>query len=178
MLPVRTVLHPTDFSERSDHAFRLACALARDCGARLFVLHVMKSPLVLYGGEAPPPAAGQAEEEWDRLRQLQARATGVQVVPCLAEGDPADAILRAARETRSDVVLIGTHGQTGLARLLMGSVAEQVVRKAPCAVLTVKAPFPVPAPAPPPTADGPTQAAAAPDGERKTDRTPVREGRR
>jgi nucleotide-binding universal stress UspA family protein len=54
MLPVRTVLHPTDFSERSDHAFHLACALARDCGARLFVLHVMKSPLVLYGGAAPP----------------------------------------------------------------------------------------------------------------------------
>jgi nucleotide-binding universal stress UspA family protein len=163
MLPVRTILHPTDFSERSDHAFRLACALARDCGARLFVLHVLRSPLVFYGSEAPPPGAGRTEEEgWNKLRQLQARATGVQVVSCLAEGDPAEAILRAARETRCDLILMGTHGRTGLGRLLMGSVAEQVVRKAPCAVLTVKAPFPAAAPAPSPARDGTAQAAVAP----------------
>jgi nucleotide-binding universal stress UspA family protein len=176
MLPVRTVLHPTDFSERSDHAFRLACALARDCGARLFVLHVLRSPLVLYGGGAPPPGAGQAEEEWNKLRQLQPRATGVQVVPCLAEGDPAEAILRAARETRCDLILMGTHGRTGLGRLLMGSVAEQVVRKAPCAVLMVKAPLP--APPQPLAGSGAAKSVVVPGGDRETGHAPAREERR
>jgi len=58
------------------------------------------------------------------------------------EGDVATEILRLAQETGSDLIVMGTHGRTGLARLLMGSVAEQVVRKAPCPVLTVKTPFP------------------------------------
>ena len=58
------------------------------------------------------------------------------------EGDPATQIVRVAQETRCDLIVLGTHGRTGLGRLLMGSVAEQVLRKAPCPVLTVKTPFP------------------------------------
>jgi universal stress protein A len=60
----------------------------------------------------------------------------------VAEGDPAEMILRVAEEVHADLIVMGTHGRTGLSRLLMGSVAEQVVRRAPCPVLTMKAPFP------------------------------------
>jgi nucleotide-binding universal stress UspA family protein len=66
----------------------------------------------------------------------------------LEEGDPIGEILRAAAEVPCDLIVMGTHGRTGLARLLMGSVAEEVVRKAPCPVVTVKTPFPVATPTP------------------------------
>jgi nucleotide-binding universal stress UspA family protein len=147
MLPIRSILYPADFSESSDYVFHLACALARDYGARLLVLHVM--PTVVYaGGVVLPLSDGEKEEQWDKLRRLRARSPRVQVEHRLAEGEPAEAILRVARESQCDVILMGTHGRTGLGRLLMGSVAEQVVRKAPCPVLTAKTPLPVAAPAP------------------------------
>src|SRR5262249_33247405 len=75
-----------------------------------------------------------------QLRKIQAPAE-VRVEHRLAEGDAAAEILRVARETNCDLVVMGTHGRKGLGRLLMGSVAEQVVRKAPCPVLTLKTPF-------------------------------------
>jgi nucleotide-binding universal stress UspA family protein len=156
MLPIRSILYPTDFSESSDYVFRLACALARDYDARLFVLHVMAPPPALYaGGVVLPLSDGDKEEQWDKLRGLRARNPRVQVEHCLAEGEPAEAILRAAREKKCDLIMMGTHGRTGLGRLLMGSVAEQVVRKAPCPVLTVKTPLPVAASAPGQTAGVP-----------------------
>jgi len=135
MLPIQTILHPTDFSERSGYAFQLACSLARDRGARLIVLHAMPVPLVqekrLY-----------REEIEGELNRLGAPDPQVRVEHRLEEGDPATQILRVAQETDCDLIVMGSHGRTGLDRLLMGSVAEQVVRRASCAVLTVKAPFP------------------------------------
>jgi nucleotide-binding universal stress UspA family protein len=141
MLAIKTILYPTDFSERAGFAFDLACALARDHGARLVVLHVIELPAPL-GGDAgmyvPVPAA-----DWvvlrEKLQQLRP-APGVAVEHRLAEGDPAAEIVYAAGEVKADLVVMGTHGRTGLRRLLMGSVAEQVVREAPCPVLTAKAP--------------------------------------
>ena len=139
MLPLTTILHPTDFSENSEFAFRLACALARDYKARLVLLHVLPPPMVLYAGGPVPaetwPTSEQAEE---KLRQLEGQAHSVRVESQVLEGDPVDMILRAAEETASDVIVMGTHGRTALARLLMGSVAEAVLRKAPCPVLTAK----------------------------------------
>ncbi len=139
MLPVATILHPTDFSENSEFAFRLACALARDYKARLVLLHVLPPPMVIYAGGPVPaetwPSVEQAEE---KLHQLEGKAHRVRVESQVMEGDPVDMILRAAKETNSDVIVMGTHGRTALARLLMGSVAEAVLRKAPCPVLTVK----------------------------------------
>jgi nucleotide-binding universal stress UspA family protein len=135
MLPVQTILHPTDFSERSGYAFQLACSLARDRGARLVVLHVMPVPLAqekrLY-----------REEMEGELNRLGAPDPGVRVERRLEEGDPAAQILRVAEETGCELIAMGSHGRTGLGRLLTGSVAEQVMRRAPCPVLTVKAPFP------------------------------------
>ena len=78
------------------------------------------------------------EEAKEKLRQLEGQAHRVRVESQVLEGDPVDMILRAAEETNSDVIVMGTHGRTALTRLLMGSVAESVLRKAPCPVLTSK----------------------------------------
>lgn len=142
MLPIRTVLHPTDFSDRSEYALQLAAALARDYHARLVILHIIPRTIVAFGEGVIPPEPEVIREE------AQAQLDGLRVpggLPAerrLTEGDPAEVILRVARETPADLVVMGTHGRTGLGRVLMGSVAEQVVRKAPCPVLTVTAPFP------------------------------------
>lgn len=142
MLPVRTILHPTDFSEPSTSALRLACSLARDYGARLILLHVAPAPIVVPAMGVVPP---QTEEEFQRtraaLRDLEIPVPGVEADRCLLQGDAAAEILRAAEENQCDVIVMGTHGRTGLGRLLMGSVAEQVLRKAPCPVVTVKNPI-------------------------------------
>jgi nucleotide-binding universal stress UspA family protein len=130
----QTILHPTDFSERSGYAFQLACSLARDRGARLIVLHVMPVPLV-------QEKRFYQEEMSAELNRLRAPDSQIQVEHRLEEGDPATQILRIAQETGCDLVVMGTHGRTGLDRLMMGSVAEEVVRRASCPVLTVKAPF-------------------------------------
>jgi nucleotide-binding universal stress UspA family protein len=143
MLPLGTILHPTDFSEHSEFAFRVASALARDYNARLILLHVLPPPMVLYaGGPVPAEMWPSVEEIKEKLHKMEGRTHHVRVESEVMEGDPVDMILRAAEESHSDVIVMGTHGRTALARLLLGSVAESVMRKAPCPVLTAK---PVPA---------------------------------
>lgn len=139
MLPVATILHPTDFSEHSEVAFRLACALARDYDARLVLLHVTLPPIIIYGegGVAPEPWVARAEAK-EKMQKLEAQAHHGRVESLVMEGDPVEMILRAAKETKSDVIVLGTHGRAALSRLLLGSVAEAVLRQAPCPVLTVK----------------------------------------
>jgi nucleotide-binding universal stress UspA family protein len=143
MLSIRTILHPTDFSSRSDYAFQLACALARAQGARVVVLHVAAPPppVVTPGGVITDPAYGDYEQGvCQRLCELRAPDPQVGVEHRLAEGEPATEILKVAQEVNAELIVMGTHGRTGLGRLLLGSVAEQVLRKAPCPVLTVKIP--------------------------------------
>ena len=143
MLAIRTVLHPTDFSDRSDFAFRLPCTLARDYGARLVVVHVAEPAVPIYGnGVVIPPPQNSLEPLRARLHRLLPRDPKVRVEHRLAEGDAATEILRLAQEAQADVIVMGTHGRRGLARMLMGSVAEKVVRKALCPVVTVKLPAP------------------------------------
>jgi nucleotide-binding universal stress UspA family protein len=114
MLPLATILHPTDFSEQSEFAFRLACALARDYQARLVLLHVIPPPLVYGGGPVPAETWPSAEEAKEKLRQLEGQVHRVRVESQVMEGDPVDMILRAAEETNSDVIVMGTRGRTGL----------------------------------------------------------------
>jgi nucleotide-binding universal stress UspA family protein len=143
MLPIRTILHATDFSDSSSFAFRLACALARDYSARLIVLHVAAPPPVVGYAEGimiPEPEEG-LEELQVKLDEMQPHEPGVAVERRLVEGNSTTEILRAAQETHCDLIVIGTHGRRGLPRLLMGSVAEKVVRRAPCPVLTVRQPL-------------------------------------
>jgi nucleotide-binding universal stress UspA family protein len=140
MLPLRTILHPTDFSPAAAHAFGLACSLARDHGARLVVLHVYPPPVCHGEVVARRQGEGYEEELWRMLSRVRPQGSPPEVEHRLAEGDAAEEILRIAREEPCDLVVLGTVGRTGLRRLLLGSTAEKVVCRAPCAVLTVKAP--------------------------------------
>ena len=139
MLPLGSILHPTDFSANSEFAFRVASALARDYNARLILLHVIPPPMVIYaGGPVPAETWPSVEEVKENLHKMEGRTCHVRIESQVLEGDPVDMILRAAEETHSDVIVMGTHGRTALTRLLLGSVAESVMRKAPCPVLTAK----------------------------------------
>jgi nucleotide-binding universal stress UspA family protein len=141
MLPIRTILHPTDFSSYSDHAFRLACSLARDYGARLVLVHVAELPLIVAGeGVLLVPPVTDLEPLQQRLELVRPEDAAIAVEHRLVQGDPPTEILTLAEQLHCDLIVLGTHGRTGLGRLLMGSVAEQVVRRAPCPVLTVKTP--------------------------------------
>jgi universal stress protein A len=143
MFAVQTILHPTDFSARSAHAFEVACALARGCGAGLVVLHVAAPPPTLVGeGVFLPLVPDDLPTLEEKLRRLRPARPGVEVTHRMAQGDPVREILRAAEETKCGLIVMGTHGRRGLSRLVMGSVAEQVVRRAGCPVVTVRAPLP------------------------------------
>jgi nucleotide-binding universal stress UspA family protein/quercetin dioxygenase-like cupin family protein len=142
MPDIRTILHPTDFSENSRYAFETACALARDNQATLLIVHVMM-PSVAPALGAPPPDPRQPVESQGSLARFpwpQPSDPGIRVERRLAEGDPAAEVLRLSEASRCDLIVMGTHGRTGLGRLLTGSVAEEVLRKAGCPVLVVKAP--------------------------------------
>jgi nucleotide-binding universal stress UspA family protein len=142
MLPIHTILHPTDFSEPSEIAFRLACTFARDCGARLILLHVAPVPVLVYGeGVVPPRPEDYQEQLEEELHRLVPPDPSIRFEHRFREGDAVTEILATAEETNADLIVMGTHGRTGLSRLLMGSVAEQVVRRASCPVLTVRTPF-------------------------------------
>lgn len=145
MFPAATILYPTDFSDCSRAAFQVAGALAQQQGARLVVLHVNATlgPMVAYG-----EALAQLQPEEDKekvlkeLRQFQVSDPKVHVDYKLVDGETAAEILRVAGEIGCDLVVLGTQGRTGLGRLVMGSVAEQVLRKARCAVVAVRASLP------------------------------------
>ena len=140
-MKARKVLYPTDFSAAGKHALELATSLARDGGGSLVIIHVEEPPMAYGGGEL---YSGVQEPDREELRKaLAAVVPADPSVPCvhkLLVGDPAEAIIQVAESDGVDLIVMGTHGRTGLGRLLMGSVAESVVRRARCPVLTVKQP--------------------------------------
>jgi nucleotide-binding universal stress UspA family protein len=144
MSHLRTILHPTDFSECSRAAFKIACSLAREHGARLVVLHVTSVPDLAYRGYGVPGSFLAAEEYLEKvhgdLEGLRTSNPEVSFETRVEEGDPATEILHVAGETAAGLIVMGTHGQTCLTYLVMGSVADAVVRKASCPVLTLRAP--------------------------------------
>jgi nucleotide-binding universal stress UspA family protein len=133
MLPIRRVLAPIDWSEPSNRAFQLAASLALAHDAELVVLYVVPVPTVMYG----PPPESYLEHMREELSRVKPTNPNTRVQHLMVEGDPATEILRTANEENCDLIAMGTHGRTGLRSLLMGSVAEEVVRKARCLVLTV-----------------------------------------
>jgi len=135
MPAIRRILVPVDWSEPSIRAFEVADSLAHERGAELLVLYVVPVATVMYG----PAPESYCEHVRDELCRIRPAHPQTPVQHLIAEGDPAAAILRVAREKECDLIVMGTHGRTALPHVLMGSVAEQVVRKAPCLVLTVKA---------------------------------------
>ena len=142
MFPIRTILHPTDFSEPSRYAFRMASALARDYHARLIVLHVGITPApMLMEGVLPLDLEEYESGLREELRRVAPPDGSRQVERRLILGvEPVSEIVRVAETEPCDLIVMGTHGRSGLRRVLMGSVAEHVQREAPCPVLTVRVP--------------------------------------
>ena len=138
MLAIRTILHPTDFSESSDAAFRLASALARDYAARLVVLYVYPPPV--NGAEAVDRGRpdGIEDDVVAKLHELQPHDPGITVEYRAEEGYPADEVLAVAEAEGADLIVMGTHGRSGVRRAVMGSVAEAVSRNALVPVVTVR----------------------------------------
>jgi nucleotide-binding universal stress UspA family protein len=145
MIPIHRILVPTDFSEPAESALRLAATMAREFDCQLYLLHVVPEPYAYpWGTELSTLSLNdilvqsqQSAEE--RLHQLAAD-TGLpleRVVTRAAIGTPVDQILSAISEDRIDLVVIGTHGRGMVGHLLLGSVAERIVRRAPVPVLTV-----------------------------------------
>jgi len=146
MRAFRRILHPTDFSRASAPAFRLAVGLAMAYRAPLLILHAMTPPSPFIDEGAPPSSyldllALARRSAKRRLAAILARARreGVRAQAIFAEGLPADEILRSTRRSRADLIVMGTHGRTGVSRVFMGSVADRVVRESRCPVLTVRA---------------------------------------
>ena len=137
----KRILFPTDFSHTGDAALKMATALARDCGATLVIAHVEEHPTAYGGGEfyygIDEPATRDLRRMLDDIKPTD---PDVPYVHRLITGDPANAIARLVENDKIDMIVMGTHGRTGLSRLLMGSVAEAVVRRAKCPVLTYKQP--------------------------------------
>jgi nucleotide-binding universal stress UspA family protein len=147
MLPLRTILYATGLADDSEYAFGLACALARDQQARLVVLHVAEPPPFIAYREMErqfEKVTGYRRELLGKLEGLRPDDPRIQVEYRLEDGDPATEILQLARVLHCDLIVLGTHGRKRLERLLLGSVAEQVLRKAPCPVLTARVPVPQP----------------------------------
>jgi len=146
------ILCPLDFSRHSNRALDMACALAREHKAKLTILHAYVIPAYPlpegYVLASPETVAEILSKTQDAMTAAKAKAqgSGVASVEALTtEGAPFPEIVRVARELNSDLIVIATHGRTGLKHVLLGSVTERVVRKAPCAVLTVRDPEQAPA---------------------------------
>lgn len=147
MLAIQRILFPTDFSEPADHAWTYALTFAREFNAELHVLHVVTPPPRLseaYVGYVNPEALVEglrveATAALERLLQ-DAKNRGLVCQSALRVGVDFTQIIDYALASRVDLIVMATHGRTGLAHALLGSVAEKVVRKAPCPVLTVKHP--------------------------------------
>ncbi len=145
----RRILWPTDFSRLADAALPHAARLAGAGRAELVILHVLGPLTILPVPELSGAVWTQLLDEnraaaQRRLKRLvgqaRRRLPGIRVQSLLAEGQPEIEILRIARRLRCDAILLATHGRTGLAHILIGSVAERVLRMAPCPVLVVRHP--------------------------------------
>jgi nucleotide-binding universal stress UspA family protein len=135
-----TILVPTDFSEFSETALEYATSLARDTGAELLIVHVREPPYYYdnaFGGFAVEP---NDKAIFKLLEEVKPANSDVRCSHKMLAGDNVTEIVRLAEARNVDMIVMGTHGRGGLSRVLMGSVAENVVRRAPCPVLTIKQP--------------------------------------
>jgi universal stress protein A len=146
MIDLRRILVPTDFSKSSGNALTYAVAFAEKFAAEIHLLHVVQD-LALFIPEAvlvAPAPAPPVEQFAAAARAALERAIadlqrpGLTVHPEVVEGTPYEEIVRFARERDVDLIVIGTHGRSGLAHILLGGVTDKVVRRAPCPVLTVR----------------------------------------
>ena len=138
-MAAKKILFPTDFSTASDAALSHAETLAKQAGAKLLIVHVEEPPLAYGGGELyyglPEPNSERIQKMLEDVRPAD---PSVPFEHRLTMGDPAAEVVRIAGDEKAEMIVMGTHGRTGLTRLLMGSVAEAIVRRSPCPVLTYR----------------------------------------
>lgn len=147
MNPFHKILIAVDFSENSNYAFDYALALAKQFDAELTVMHVINEPIDLRGFYVPHISFEQLEKE------IEAGAAGMMekfcqermgdfrnYLTCLVNGIPYEEIIRKAKEIDASLIVLGTHGRTGLDHIIFGSTAERVVRNASCPVLSIRLP--------------------------------------
>ena len=149
MVTLKKILCPVDHSECSYLALKYAISLALKDEAKLYLMHVIDSRL--YDTEIyklSPYKLNEIDESkirTDLMKSLPEGTTDVlEVETIVVNGVPFNEIINAATEISVDLIVIGTHGRTGISHVMLGSVAEKVVRKAPCPVLTVRMPPPIP----------------------------------
>lgn len=142
MITLKKILVPTDFSEHSAKALLYGAELAKKFGAELHLMHAVEQTPLMYGEGAYVPPETEAEIEAAATAQLESLVAdvgdGVNVVRRVEHGHPFVETIRYAKENDIGLIVLGTHGRGAIAHMLLGSVAEKVVRKAPCPVLTVR----------------------------------------
>ena len=144
MITLQKVLVPTDFSDLSQRALEFALSLADRFRAKLYLMHVWELPMT--GSLLPPepyPESVLTEEQTAGEEHLtkvtnELKASGFDVEPVFVFGKPYMEIVKAAADLDIDLIVLASHGRSGVSHLLLGSVAEKVVRLAPCPVFTVK----------------------------------------
>ena len=145
---ITRILVPVDFSPHAERALCYATTLAHRLGATLALLHVVEDPFVTgaWGGEVYVPDVPEllqdlisgAERQLAALKE-PAEALGLTAETAVITGSPENAIVKHAKDGGFDLIVMGTHGRTGLSHVVMGSIAERIVRTAPCPVLTLRA---------------------------------------
>jgi nucleotide-binding universal stress UspA family protein len=145
------ILVPFDFSAAAEAALAWAVELHRSCGGAIKLIHVLSFPPVLVGvGAGEPLLPGPTEDDIKKveldLRQVADRLVLKAEIEVLLGTNIGDTVLRAAGDWSPDLIAMGTHGRGGVKRLLLGSVADIIVRSASCPVLTVRSPTPASAP--------------------------------
>lgn len=148
MINIERILFPTDFSEHSKHAFRYALSFAKEYNAKLYMLHVIEDIQYLANAYMfdVPIMPSFADMEQNRLKEMQefidreVTDTKIEIEKVVKRGRPFIEIIQMARDEKIDLIVIATHGRGGLEHVFFGSVAEKVVRKAPCPVLSIRMP--------------------------------------
>jgi nucleotide-binding universal stress UspA family protein len=146
MTPIKTILVPTDFSEPAASALAYAVDLAEGLGAKVVLLHAFELPIVGFPdgvvvatADVASRIVNAAQKALDDAARTFAKRK-VEITSLLKQGDPREVVLATANDVRAELIIVGTHGRRGIARALIGSVTESIVRTAPVPVLTVHGP--------------------------------------
>jgi len=148
MIKVEKILYPTDFSDPSGFAFEYACEMAKNFGAELEIVHIIVDETQIVSFYLPQSTSlllaedlekGAKKQLEDFTAKYSEELAGIKYTTEIIKGVPFVEIIKAAKDKNVDLIVIGTHGRSGIEHVLFGSTAEKVVRKAPCPVFTVRA---------------------------------------